>query len=162
MRIYLPATLAEIPDIQVAVDGQASMTVNPRRAHALTGALRLAYQDEENEGLEFVALLAAADDDLELLAQQPSAPQLRLVLTLEVPDDAVTLATADVAVLSPSALEITKTVDRAVVVCAHVDEPEAAQDIKAALAGDDSAVERIVDRDLLWYDTSEFVGIPTA
>ncbi len=162
MRIYLPATMAEIPDVQVAADGQATMALSPRRAHALTGALTLAYQDEDEEELEYVALLAAADDDLELLAQHPTGPQLRLVLTLEVPDDAVTLAAADVAVLAPSAVEIIKPVERAVVVCAHVDEPAAAQDIKDALLGDDNAVERIVDRDLLWYDISEFVDIPTA
>lgn len=161
MRVYLPATLAEIADVLVAADGQATMALSPRRGHALTGALTLAYQDEDEESLEFIALLAAADDDLELLAQHPAVPQLRLVLTLEVPDDAITLASADIVVLSPSAIEITKPVERAIVVCAHVDEPEAQIDIKAALTGDDKAVERIVDRDLLWYDTSEFADIPT-
>ncbi len=160
MRVYLPATLAELRDVQVAADGQATMSIAPRGAHALTGALTLAYQGEDEESLEFIALLAAADDDLELLAQQPAGPQLRLVLTLEVPDDAITLAAADIAVLTPSAIDIITAVEGAIVVCAHVDEPAAAPDIIAALAGDDAATERIVDRDLLWYDTSEFTDIP--
>lgn len=162
MRIYLPATLTELPDIDVAPDGQASMALAPRRAHAVTSALVTAHPDEDEEGLEYAALLAAADDDLSLLAAHPDAPQLRLVLTLEVPDGIVSPATAEVAVLDPSAVEITQRVDRAIVVCAHVDEPQAAQDVVDTLAGDDGAVERLVDRDLLWYDTSEFATIPLA
>lgn len=160
MRIYLPATLTELPGIDVAADGQASMTLSPRRAHALTSALRRAHPDEDEEGLEYAALLAAADDDLALLTENPQAPQLRLVLTLEVPDDAVGACAPDAAILNPSAVEVESVVEGAVVVCAHVDEPAAAADVIETLAGDDKAVERLIDRDLLWYDTSEFSEIP--
>jgi hypothetical protein len=36
-----------------------------------------------------------------------------------------------------------------------VDEAAAEEDVVAALAGDDEAVERLAERDLLWYDASE-------
>ena len=162
MRIYLPATFAELPTVEVRSDGQASMTISPRRAHAVTSSLELAHPEEDSEGLEYVALLAAADADLELLAGSPHGVQLRVVLTLEVPDDAVTTAGPDVAVLEPSAVDVTREVIGAVVVCVHVDEPEAGHDVAAMLAGDDDAAERLVERDLLWYDTTEFADIPTA
>ena len=161
MRIYLPATFAELATVDVAPDGQASMSVAPRRAHALTRALELANPEEDAEGHEFLALLDAADTDLALLAGAPDGVQLRVVLTLEVPDDAVVPSGADVGVLEPSAVEVTREVVDAVVVCVHVDEPEAAPDIAAMLAGDDDAAERLVERDLLWYDTTEFADIPT-
>ena len=161
MRIYLPATFAELPTVEVRSDGQASMTISPRRAHAVTRSLELAHPDEDSEGLEFAALLAAADTDLELLAGSPDGVQLRVVLTLEVPDDALVPADADVAVDEPSAVEVTRAVS-GIVVCVHVDEPEAAADVAAMLAGDDDAAERLVERDLLWYDTTEFADIPTA
>ena len=46
------------------------------------------------------------------------------------------------------------------IVCAHVDEPEAASDIQAVMGGDDDAIERLADRDLLWYDATEISSIP--
>ena len=46
------------------------------------------------------------------------------------------------------------------IVCVHVDEPDAAADIEAVMGGDDDAIERLADRDLLWYDATEIGSIP--
>lgn len=150
MRVYLPASLDELD--------QLGTVVAPRRAHAVTAALRDALPDEDEEGWEFVAQLVAADDSLARLADRPGAPRLRLVLAADVPDDTVTPDEdpgADV-----TAVTIASGVPVDAVVCAHVDEPAAAADVAAALAGDDDARQRLEDRDLLWYDVSELGRIP--
>lgn len=162
MRIYVPATFGELPSVSITRDGLGSLDLHPRAAHAVTAALESALADEDSEGLEYSALLAAADDDLALIAADEAAPRLRLVLTLEVPDAAVVPSTGDVTVLTPSAVDVAREVPGAVVVCAHVDEPEAAPDVAATIAGDDAAAERLVERDLLWYDASELGEIPVA
>ncbi len=60
----------------------------------------------------------------------------------------------------PSAVRLTTPVAWTAVVCAHVDEPAATADVTEALTGDDEAVERLDDRDLLWYDATELATIP--
>ena len=148
MRIYLPATLDEL-----------DLTDLPaRRGHAVTAALRSALPDEDDEGLEFAAQLAAADDSLEHLATHPDAPQLRLVVSVDVPDAAVEPVTDDEDV--PSAIELVSPVAQADVICVHVDELGARADVEAALAGDEAAGERLDDADLLWYDATELAQIP--
>ncbi|WP_265521855.1 DUF6912 family protein [Oerskovia flava] len=180
MRIYLPATLDELDDVTVTPTG-ARWTLAPRAAHAVTTALVRALPDEDDEGLEFTAALEAADDSLTLVAARPGAPRQRLVVTLEVPDGAVQVRVdpaAGVGVgaedddeLAPSAVEVVRTVSDAPVVCVHVDEVEAAEDIAAVLAAADAddpqadaaldaALERVTDRDLLWYDWSELRDVP--
>jgi len=160
MRIYLPATLDLVAGARPAAGGRTTLDVAPGRAHTVTAALAAALPDEDQEGLEYAAHLAAADDSLAALALAPQAPRLRLVLTLEVPDDAVVDAPGDAAILTPSAVDVVVPVAGATLVCAHVDEPEAAADVVATLAGDDAAVERLVERDLLWYDATELADIP--
>lgn len=146
MRVYVPATLDEIPGPLTA-----------RTAHAVTPALRAALPDEDDETCEFVAQLTAADDALDLLRDQPEAPRLRLVVSVDVPDASVQDAGDGSA---PSAVRLLVDVTEAVVACVHVDEPDARADVVAALAGDAAAVERLEERDLLWYDTSELGAIP--
>lgn len=150
MRIYLPATVDELDRL--------GAEAGPRRAHAVTPALREALPDEDDEGWEFVAQLVAADESLALLADHPTAPRLRLVLAADVPDESVVPdddPDADV-----TAVTVTSGVPAEAIVCAHVDEPAAAGDVVAAVAGDDDAVQRLEDRDLLWYDVSELNRIP--
>ncbi|WP_311836239.1 DUF6912 family protein [Cellulomonas fimi] len=180
MRIYLPATLLDLADLaDLAAGTGASGDVGggavggagadasherpdalpaPRRAHAVTAALRAMFPDEDDEGLEYAAQLAAADDSLELVAGSPEAPRLRLVLTADVGEhDTAVVADDDAA---PSAVEVTAAIPWDAVACAHVDEPAAAGDVAAALAGDPDAVERLDERDLLWYDATELRSIP--
>jgi hypothetical protein len=60
----------------------------------------------------------------------------------------------------PSAVTLRDPVPWAAVVCAHVDEPAASGDVTQALTGDDDAVDRLDERDLLWYDATELHTIP--
>ena len=124
----------------------------------VTPALRAALPDEDEEGLEFAAQLAAADDSLLRLAERPSAPHLRLVLAVDVPDAAlVAVVDSDAA---PSVAELTVAVALSELVSAHVDELDAAADVERAMTGDEHAVERLAQRHLLWYDASELTAIP--
>jgi len=150
VRIYLPATLDEI--------APGTTGLEARRAHAVTGALRAALPDEDDEGLEYAAQLAAADDSLERLRRSPSAPRLRVVVSVDVPE-AVVVAVSDPQA-SPSTVEMVSGVGLVDVVAVHVDEPETAADVAAALAGDPEAVERVEEADLLWYDVTELGHIP--
>ena len=154
VRIYLPATLL---DLRPGVGG-VRIPLAPRRAHAVTAGLRALFPDEGDEGLEFAAQLAAADDCLELLAATPAAPRLRLVLTADVPDAAVTGVYAED--VAPSAVDVVAPVTWTSIACGLVDEPAAAADVVAALTGDDAAARDLDDRDLLWYDVGELDAIP--
>ncbi|GCE75088.1 DUF6912 family protein [Cellulomonas biazotea] len=147
MRVYLPVTLDEILGPFAA-----------RPAHAVTPALRAVLPDEDEETLEFAAQLAAADDALNLLAEHADAPRLRVVVSVDVPESAVGGVSDDA--LSPSTVELLVAVGREDIACAHVDEPAARADVEAALAGDEAALERLEERDLLWYDVSELGSVP--
>ncbi|GIG28245.1 DUF6912 family protein [Cellulomonas marina] len=149
MRLYVPATLDET--------GPGRGPLTPRRAHAVTPELRAALPDED-EGWEFSAQLAAADDALVRLAADGAAPRLRLVVSADVPDADVDLRPDPDA--PPSAVALRSPLPWDAVVCVHVDEPAAAPDVTAALAGDSAADERLGERDLLWYDASEVADIP--
>ncbi|MDO8108602.1 hypothetical protein Q6348_15495 [Isoptericola sp. b441] len=148
MRIYLPATVTELGD----PDGLVARVV-----HAVTPALRAALPDEDEEGLEFAAQLLAADDSLDLLGERPDAPLRRVVVAADVPQEAVApLADDDAA---PSAVRLLTAVPWSDVACAHVDEVAAAEDVTAALAGDEDAADRLADRDLLWFDVGELARL---
>lgn len=180
MRIYVPATLDEL-DSATVTEEAVRWTLAPRPAHAVTKELVAALPDEDEEGLEYAAALEAASDSLALVAARPGVPLQRVVVTVEVPDAAVGAAGADDDV-APSAVEITSDVPDVAIVCVHVDEPEAAADVADVLAAADeendaeetgavgvesesaldAALQRITDRDLLWYDWSELGDIPRA
>ncbi|MCL3862657.1 hypothetical protein [Actinotalea sp. K2] len=148
MRIYLPSTLPELLEDDLA----------PRVVHAVTPALRAALPDEDDEGLEYAAQLLAADDSLDLLGGSPGIPRRRLVVAADVPDEAVEAVSPDEE-HAPSLVRLTARVAWSEVACGHVDEPGAEQDVRAALRGDQAAVERLVERDLLWYDVSELASL---
>lgn len=151
MRVYLPVTLAELQHVPPVLA--------PRVAHGVTPALRALWPDEDDEGWEYAAQAGAADGSVALLAGDPDAPRLRVVVAADVPDACVR-ALDDPPV--PSAVEVVCDVDVGQVVSVHVDEPAAADDVAAAAAGDEDALERLEERDLLWYDASEIGQIPTS
>lgn len=182
MRIYVPATLDEL-DAVTHTASAARWTVAPRRAHAVTKDLEAVLPDEDAEGLEYIAALNAADDSLALIAGRPDAPYQRVVITVEVPDAVVgpvRAGGADDDEPVASEIEVTGTVEDVAIVCVHADEPEAAADIADVLAAADeesdaettadvgvesetaldAALQRVTDRDLLWYDWSEIKDIP--
>jgi hypothetical protein len=148
VRIYLPATLDELD----------AATLPARRAHAVTPALKAVLPDEDDEGLEYAAQLAAADDSLALLGRKPDAPRLRLVVSVDVPDRAVVTVTDPDEF--PSAVDLLDDLGREDIACVHVDEPEAEDDVRRAADGDEAAVEALDERDLLWYDSTELGRIP--
>jgi hypothetical protein len=150
VRLYLPATLDEV----VRPDD----VLTPRSAHAVTPALRSALPDEDDEGLEFVAQLAAADDSLALLAEQPDAPRLRLVVALDVAESLT--APTSAALGPPTLVQLLGPVSLADADSLLVDEPDALDDVVDALVGDAEAADRLEERDLLWYDVSEIGRIP--
>ena len=161
VRIYLPSTLDELDTTATRSGGpgNAVASFEPRIVHAVTPALREALPDEDEEGLEFLALLAAADEALLRIGARPDAPRLRLVLSLDVPE-ADLKAIDDDDDQAPSAIRLLVAVGRDDLVCAHVDEPAASADVERALAGDAEAAERLDDLDLLWYDATELAAIP--
>ncbi|MFD6141977.1 DUF6912 family protein [Promicromonospora sp. NPDC060271] len=187
MRIYVPATLDEL-DAVTHTSAAARWTVAPRRVHAVTKDLEAALPDEDAEGLEYIAALNAADDSLALIAGRPDAAHQRVVITVEVPDTAVgpvrgpASGNPDDDEAVASEVEVVSTVEGVAIVCVHVDELEAAGDIADVLAAADEesdaestadvgaesdtaldeALQRVTDRDLLWYDWSEIKNIPRA
>lgn len=141
MRIYLPATRSDLD----------SDTLSSDRAHAVTAQLRRALPDDDEEMLELVAFLAAADDSVRLIAQRDDDPA-RYVFAADVPESQVAAARDDeietvVALSAPVAWSS--------VVAIHTDEEQAALDVHAAAQGDDEAFERLGERELLWFDVTE-------
>ena len=158
-RIYLPATLAQV---RAAQPGEQVPTL---LGHAVTGQLRTetAGEDYQDEELEYLAQLAAAAESLEFIAADPQAPQLRVVLSADVPDDVLgarSAAGSQQEGLAASAVELTQPVAWSKVVCAHVDEVASAGLVAQVLAGADAALEELFEQDLLWWDATEFGVIP--
>lgn len=146
MRLYLPATLLDLEK----EDG-----LTPPAAHCVTPDLAAALPEEDDEGLEFAAMLAAADASVSLLARAPTTPRRRVVVVAEV-------ANAEperVADSLPSEVVPPPRVPWSEVVSVHVDDAAAEPDVAAAASGDDDAGERTADRDLLWYDVSELDAV---
>lgn len=146
MRFYLPATLLDLDE----EDG-----LTPTAAHSVTPDLAAALPEEDDEGLEFAAMLAAADASVSLLARTPAAPRRRVVVVAEV-------AKAELEPVAdglPSEVVPPTGVPWSEVVSLHVDDAAAEPDVAAAASGDDDAGERAADRDLLWYDGSELDAV---
>ncbi|WP_420110790.1 DUF6912 family protein [Pseudactinotalea sp.] len=140
MRIYLPATAADL----ARPEG-----VGARAAHAVTPALRAASPGEKDEDLEVPAFLAAADASLASL--EPSDVPRRLVIAADVPTAEPTSGEDLTEVSAPD-------VPWSAVVSIHADDPddgEAADLVRAAVGGDEEAIEAAGELDLLWFDASE-------
>lgn len=156
MRLYVPATLSELDSI---IGGKVELAA--RRAHAATTQLVELYEAEgitDLEEVEYGAFMAAADDSLMLIAQQPDVAWKRMIISVDVPESVVKLSEPNEE--TPlSAVEIVSEV-KATVACVHVDEPEASGDIQGVFEGNEEAILALNERDLLWYDTSELVDIP--
>ncbi|MFP5345660.1 MAG: DUF6912 family protein [Actinomycetes bacterium] len=157
MRVYLPATLG----LLAAVYGRGAYRLPPGLSvHAVTPALREWYTEGDVEELEYAALLDAAASSLRALADDEQSPRRRVVLAADVDDSSVRPGqgeTASVVLLDEVQLRD--------VVSVHVDEREAEDDVRAAVAalpaaeaGDEEArfvVDEADGHDLLWYDVTE-------
>ena len=143
MRVYVPIAFG---DIAVAVSGRWE----PTSGFAITPRLLdiTAVEDEE-ELAEEVRDVAAGAAVLDLRSDR------RAVVAVDVPRQDVTPVPGG----HPAAVTLVGRVDRGSVACAFVDEEAAQDDARAAAAGDDEALERLEERDLLWYDASEIASL---
>lgn len=158
MRVYLPCTLPALAGILASAEiGQP-----PLRGFAVTPALRESYVSGDLEELEYAAMTQAARASLRMLLDDLDAPPRRVVLAVDLPDERIVKATAPD---DPAAVEIDGAVPVNLLVSGHVDDPRAADDIRAAVAalpkadeGDDDArftVDSAEGHELLWYASQE-------
>jgi hypothetical protein len=162
VRVYLPATTTILRSL--VDDGRLA---GPLTAFAVTPDLRRFYArsdaEADTEELEYAALLAAARASLRLLDLDPFAARRRVVVSADVPDDAVTpVEDPDV---DPGAVRVAGDVSIADVASAHIDDAEAEDDVRAAVAvvleadlgSEDAqfAVDQAEGHELGWYATQE-------
>ena len=176
MRVFLPSTLPALAKVLPA--GQLSLadqaTAGPSQAsasqadddslcgYAVTPALREAYASGDEEELEYSALTEAARASLRLLAADPAAPPRRVVLAAEIPAEQVRW---DPRSGEPGRVLVTGAVPVRLLAAAHVDELDAAADVRtaaealpAADAGDEDAefaVDGAEGHELAWYASQE-------
>jgi len=160
MRVYLPATLAELGDALVAGQVGSGELVG----YAVTPALREWYISGDVEELEYVAMTQAARASLRLLHADADAPRRRVVLAAELPGTAVAASNG---FDNPGQVRVTAPVQLADIVSGHVDDPDAVPDVAAAIAalpaadaGDPDAkfiVDGAEGHELLWYATQELI-----
>ncbi|MEU8075796.1 hypothetical protein AB0B31_10100 [Catellatospora citrea] len=156
VRVYVPATVPLVAALRDA-DELPGAT-----AHAVTPALREWYAEGDEEELEYVAFMRAAQDALRLLRDDPAAPRRRVVVSADVPSNQVTVEDRD---LGTSTVRLNGVLRRAAIAAFHVDEPEAepvvaeaAEVVERAAGGDPDAqftVDSAEDLDLLWYAPEE-------
>ena len=157
MRVFLPSTL---PALARALQA-ARLSEGPVPGFAVTPALREAYASGDEEELEYAALTEAARASLRLLAADPAAPSRRVVLAAELAADQVRWDPRD----GEPARVALGAVPLASMVSAHIDDPEAAADVRGAVealpaadAGDDDArfaVDGAEGHELGWYASQE-------
>lgn len=155
MRVYVGLTRSAL----AAARESGQIGPAPLTAYAVTPALRESYASADAEELEYVALMAAADSCLPLLAAAPGEPRRRYVAACEVPD-----ATPDPEP-GPSGVVVAAPIAWRDVQALHADDPDAAPTIAAAaeayaaaLAGDDDARFTVDEADgweLMWFATQE-------
>ena len=131
-------------------------------AHAVTPLLREWYTEGDEEELEYVAFTRAAQDALSLLHEDRGAPRRRVVISADVPDEAIAIELVE---LGSSVVRVVADVPFRNVAAIHVDSVEAQADVAAAAdavvaaaSGDEDAqftVDGAEDHELEWYDVSE-------
>jgi hypothetical protein len=155
MRVYLAATMTGLA--RLLADGSLEAPV----AHAVTPALREWYVEGDAEELEYAALTNAARASLHQLAADPATAPRRVVLAAEVADAAVRPAPD----LERAAVRLAGPVALRDIVSAHVDDADAADDVRRAVAalpaadaGDEDAqflVDGVEDHELGWFAAQE-------
>ena len=155
MRVYVPLTRSAL----AAARESGEVGPAPLTAHAVTPALRESYAVADAEELEYVALTAAADACLPMLAAAPGEPRRRFVAACDVPDAAPDPEAG------PSGVVVPQPIPWRDVKALHADDPEAAATVAAAaaayadaMAGDDDArftVDEAEGWELMWFATQE-------
>ncbi|MGA8114573.1 MAG: hypothetical protein WCA46_12975 [Actinocatenispora sp.] len=165
VRVYLPATRTTLAELKRS----GAVPTVPLTGHAVTAGLREWYTDGDEEELEYVAFTHAAQGALWLLRADPDAPRRRAVISVDLPPEQVSSASAE---LGDSEVRITGPVPLAAVAALHYDGAEATDDVTAAVevvagatAGDADAqftVDGAEDHELEWYDVSELEKLSDA
>ena len=161
MRVFLPSTLPALARaLQAGLLG--SNPAGPVPGFAVTPALREAYASGDEEELEYAALSEAARASLRMLAEDQDAPARRVVLAADLPDEIISWDAQDG---EPGRVVIGAPVPVELLAAGHVDDPEAAADVRraadalaAADAGDEDArftVDGAEGHELGWYATQE-------
>jgi hypothetical protein len=155
MRVYVGLVRSAL----AAARDSGEVGPAPLTAHAVTPALRESYATADAEELEYVALMAAADSVLPLLAASPGEPPRRFVVACDVPDAAYDAEAGRSGVVLDAAVPWRD------VKAVHADDPDAAPTIAAAAAayaaaqaGDDDARFAVDEADgweLMWFATQE-------
>ena len=159
MRVYLPATTTVLQ--RLLDEGRLP---GPLTVFTVTPQLREAYElSEDEEELEYAALIAAARASLRLMDVDPAALRRRVVLAADVPEASITPIVDEGA--DAGAARTTVDVTLADVASAHIDVAEAEADVRAAvdqvLEADLGSAEAqfVVDQaeghELAWYATQE-------
>ncbi|MGW7330698.1 DUF6912 family protein [Streptomyces sp. NPDC054840] len=164
MRVYVPLTLPGLAEVHKA----GELGPAPLLAYAVTPGLREWYASEDIEELEYAALNRAALASLRLVAADAGAPRRRVVVALDVDDEAATAAPGpDEAALGR--VTLAAAVRLAVAAAVHVDADDADEDVTAAVralaaadGGDADAqatVDAAEDHELLWFGVQEIPGL---
>ncbi|GLX18223.1 DUF6912 family protein [Streptomyces lavendulae] len=164
MRVYVPLTLPGLAEAHKA----GELGPAPLLAYAVTPGLREWYVSDDIEELEYAALSRAALASLRLLAADAAAPRRRVVVAVDVDDEAATAVPGlDEATLGQVTLGAAVRLKVAAAVHADADDAEgdvaaAAGALAAADAGDDDAqftVDGAEDHELLWFGVQEIPGL---
>jgi hypothetical protein len=161
MRVYLPGTTRSL---QALVES-GELGPPPMTAFAVTPGLREWYIEGDLEELEYAALLDAARGSLRLLDEDPTVPRRRVVVAVDVPDNAVQVRPD----LDRSVVRVTVPVSLRAVASVHVDGPDAEAAVRAAanavleadLGGDDAKflLDEAEGHELLWYASQEIAPL---
>ncbi|WP_062297636.1 DUF6912 family protein [Demequina maris] len=144
MRVYIPATVDDLPR---CADG----LWEPPIAYAVTERLLdIVDSDDGDELAEIARDVAARASVIEV------GSPLRVVVVAE-----LTRAECETDPdLHPAAVRVQGRLPASAIACAFVDEPGAADDVSGARGGDDDALDRLEERDMLWYDATELSHVP--
>ncbi|MDO5722849.1 MAG: hypothetical protein Q4P33_00390 [Flaviflexus sp.] len=119
------------------------------RAHAVTKRLRAAFAGEDEEMLDMIATLAAADESLMMDTGVPS----RLIVAAD--GEATPEGELETSV------RLTEPISRRDIVAIFADEREIADEVVRARRGDEEARAVVDDAELLWYHPSEIDALVT-
>ena len=140
MRVYLPSTLSALSGL--AKTGELGPA--PLRGYAVTGALRDAYRESDDEELEYFATTLAAEDSFQLVtsASTPGQHARRVVVAADLPDGRITAEAEPL-----GAVTLAGPVPGNAIAAFHVDDPD--------VALDPADPEAAADQELLWYAAQE-------
>lgn len=142
MRIYVPLVLSEL----------ALHEIPARTVHAVTPGLRSHVPNEDDEGYELIAAMAASDDSLRMIATAPRELRRRCFVAADLSENMLhepehpTLPTERV---------LADPLPWKKVVSIHIDEPGSEELVERALGDDEKAFEETGDIDVMWYDVTE-------